>query len=818
MEDILTMLGYSLEKKLDVGDDLVVWDTTIGYLSRIIGLEKFINPSNLNQRYTNHQDFYLVNDQFFNAILKREFKRIPWKYKAEQSQRPEMATKLFFLANIIETFLYYTNHQKKLKTDNIITASDIAMYAFCPASYSIHKSYDLKESPLTDNGKKYHEGTRLINKIKKGEIEKENKTDIRFFKESEKDYKRFLDEIDNSKLIFSGHSETDKNKYFKKNDFVCQPDYIFQDRNSKHFVVEEKFRFVGKKSVEKHNSYLDKTYYETEDDFNDVFYTNHILQLASYIYGIEELKIEYGYLVYWQIKDDKVVKCNVKKIARDFSLLENLRQTFRRVKAFNADKVINFDVGTLNENKCTNCSVAALCGHKHRLFPELKIPYYEGKYISLRRSDLPNELTEYKEEFSNFLSPNYQCQVCHNWHIGSDISSALLSLSDYQQDYKFQIVSPIYNQSKRIELKELSPFTIDINNYEPDYFSHVDYLMRHTFLLDKICVKCKMQKDVSLDLRFIGEAESLNYYKKVKLTDFNISEMKSNGISYKVDEIRKNIVLTCKFCNTIWEPDAEYSRNLLDDESPKCPKCDLSNLLKPIGNINPEIQSEIEMVFIESGTFNMGNRDCLTGMEPERYMDDFPIHAVNVSSFYLAKYPITQSQWYAVMGCYLSDPNGCSDCPVENASWEDAQLFIGRLNERTGENFRLPTEAEWEYAARGGKNSSDTGKHTKSFKHVRFEDRKVHAVGKGEANLLGIFDMSENVYEWCHDFWFDDYSEDDYSEPKPMQNPQGPDIGTSRVLRGGWCGGRFYYRSTYRAEGNPNERSKGIGFRIAKTL
>ena len=117
MEEILTRLGYSLEKKLNVGEDLIIWDNVISYLSKIIGLKKRINSSNLSKRYTNHEALYFVNDDFLNIILKREFQRIEWKYRNAQSQRPEMATKLTLLANIIETIFYYSNHQKVIKNN-----------------------------------------------------------------------------------------------------------------------------------------------------------------------------------------------------------------------------------------------------------------------------------------------------------------------------------------------------------------------------------------------------------------------------------------------------------------------------------------------------------------------------------------------------------------------------------------------------------------------------------------------------------------------------------------------------------------------------
>ena len=577
MEEILTRLGYSLEKKLNVGEDLIIWDNVISYLSKIIGLKKRINSSNLSKRYTNHEALYFVNDDFLNIILKREFQRIEWKYRNAQSQRPEMATKLTLLANIIETIFYYSNHQKVIKNNNVITASDIAMFSFCPASYSIHKSYEIKDTLSTKTGTQFHEETKLINLIKNGIIKKKNETDERYF--SDKEYKRFLHDIDNSQLIYSGHSEKDKSKFFKNKDFVCQPDYIFRNSAGKYFVVEEKFRFVQKKWVEKTEPIYDQTYYTSEDKANNIFYANHCLQLAAYIYGIDEIQIEYGYLIYWQLKKGKEAefRCIAKKIERENSLLESLRATYVQVAGFNLKKVIGFDVQQLNINKCTNCSVAGLCGHKHKAFLNLKMPYYEGKYMSLRKYEIPSTLTEYKEEFVHFLSPDYQCQVCHNWVIGSNISEMTLVVRDSHNGYRFQNTDTPAKIDYQIDLQDLMPFQLNIGWDKRYYYSNTDYLMRHTFKLQKICGSCRRQESIPLEFKFVDE--KLSVFKKIKLTDFNKSEMKRNRISYQIDKRARNIILICELCKNKWEPRINYRTNLLTEDSPKCPQCGIGNIL-----------------------------------------------------------------------------------------------------------------------------------------------------------------------------------------------------------------------------------------------
>ena len=170
------------------------------------------------------------------------------------------------------------------------------------------------------------------------------------------------------------------------------------------------------------------------------------------------------------------------------------------------------------------------------------------------------------------------------------------------------------------------------------------------------------------------------------------------------------------------------------------------------------------MVYVEGGSFHMGNnisRDC------DAFEDEMPIHEVNTSSFYISKYEVTQEEWMFVMG---NNPSlfGGSKRPVDNISWDDCQLFIKKLNELTGKQFRLPTEAEWEYAARGGKLSH-------GFKYAGsniiqdvawFEgnsDGQTHEVGSKMPNELGLYDMSGNVFEWCQD-WYGNITKEDYYE------------------------------------------------------
>jgi len=190
-----------------------------------------------------------------------------------------------------------------------------------------------------------------------------------------------------------------------------------------------------------------------------------------------------------------------------------------------------------------------------------------------------------------------------------------------------------------------------------------------------------------------------------------------------------------------------------------------------------------------------------------------PAHRVTVNSFSIGKYEVTQAQWKAIMGNSPSHFKG-DKLPVENVSWEEVQQFISKLNAKTGKQYRLPTEAEWEFAARGGnmskgyKYSGSNNVETVAWHAFNSED-KTHAVGTKSPNELGIYDMSGNVYEWCND-WYSDYSNG------AQTNPQGPASGSFRVGRGGsWSDFAARAGVSNRIFGMPNDRDFGIGFRLA---
>ncbi len=206
--------------------------------------------------------------------------------------------------------------------------------------------------------------------------------------------------------------------------------------------------------------------------------------------------------------------------------------------------------------------------------------------------------------------------------------------------------------------------------------------------------------------------------------------------------------------------------------------CKKDNVFNEKTNLSLTVNGvSFEMVYVEGGSFDMG---ATTEQGSDTEYDEIPVHSVTLSGYYIGKCEVTQELWLAVMGSW---PGGAQN-PVESVSWNDCQNFIKKLNSLTGRTFRLPTEAEWEYAARGGKKS----------RHYKYR--------------LGIYDMSGNVWEWCSD-WYGGYS------AGAQTNPQGPSSGSRRVLRGGgWFYNARCCRVSYRISHAPEYSSSDNGLRL----
>ncbi|HXE97025.1 MAG TPA: formylglycine-generating enzyme family protein [Dongiaceae bacterium] len=207
---------------------------------------------------------------------------------------------------------------------------------------------------------------------------------------------------------------------------------------------------------------------------------------------------------------------------------------------------------------------------------------------------------------------------------------------------------------------------------------------------------------------------------------------------------------------------------------------------------------DIELVHVPGGCFTAnGKRTCL-------------------DSFRIGKYEVTQGQYERITGTNPSYFSGCGDdCPVENVNWHDAQSFISQLNSQTGKHYRLPTEAEWEYACRsGGKSEKYCG--GDNIDAVAWYDGnsgyKTHPVGQKQANGLGIYDMSGNVWEWVNDWYGSSY-------PSSGNNPPGASSGSARVSRGGgWGGNPEYLQAARRTFKSPDDSYSYLGFRLASPV
>jgi len=235
------------------------------------------------------------------------------------------------------------------------------------------------------------------------------------------------------------------------------------------------------------------------------------------------------------------------------------------------------------------------------------------------------------------------------------------------------------------------------------------------------------------------------------------------------------------------------------------------------------------MVFVQGGTFEMGSN---------KVTREKPIHSVTVDDFYISETEVTQAEWKAVMGNNPSRFKG-DNLPVERVSWYDAVEFCNKKSEMEGltpcysgkkkkikcnfnaNGYRLPTEAEWEYAARGGIHHTDDYKYAGTTANLgdyawyySNSSSQTHAVGTKLPNQLGIYDMSGNVYEWCND-WYDS----NYYSSSPQNNPTGPTNGSYRVLRGGsWDNYADYCRVAFRGRNDPNSGYLYYGFRFLRAL
>ena len=274
-----------------------------------------------------------------------------------------------------------------------------------------------------------------------------------------------------------------------------------------------------------------------------------------------------------------------------------------------------------------------------------------------------------------------------------------------------------------------------------------------------------------------------------------------------------------------WEDCADYGKAILPMRANFCPRCGrpLQRTAEQVMSENhlntsePSEQTfmvkgvEFKMIKVEGGTFSMG---ATSEQGSDAYDREKPVHSVTLSDYYIGETEVTQELWEAVMGSNPSRFTGNNQRPVDNVSWNDCQEFIKELNRLMGKKFRLPTEAEWEYAARGGKYSrgyrySGSNNADEVAWYIYNSGDETHPVKTKKANELGLYDMSGNVYEWCND-WKGNY------QSNSQTNPTGPSEGESRVLRGGgWCYFDMGVRVSRRDYLTPGYRHIIIGLRLA---
>lgn len=229
------------------------------------------------------------------------------------------------------------------------------------------------------------------------------------------------------------------------------------------------------------------------------------------------------------------------------------------------------------------------------------------------------------------------------------------------------------------------------------------------------------------------------------------------------------------------------------------------------GNTYKDPKTGMEFVFVKGGCYDMGDTFG------DGRSDEKPVHQVCVNDFYIGKYEVTQAQWRNVRGNNPSRFSNCGEtCPVESVSWGDVQEFIRILNQRTGKTYRLPTEAEWEYAARsGGKKEkwADTSNESDLSEYAWYNANssgRTHPVGQKRPNSLGIYDMTGNVWEWVED-WYDSR----YYSISPKNNPHGSWNGQFCSLRGGsWLDLPGPIRASARYKLTPDFGFNYTGFRL----
>jgi hypothetical protein len=389
------------------------------YLIKKIG---FLEDSFLN-KYISIQE--LVSSKFkalgrrdikWDNELKKYIQVISESNEIESDESDFAKTRKFNIIDLLFIELRIRKNEEFVERTpnlNFVSASDIANFTYCPVSFAISKSFELPKLDSTIYGSSQHELHKLIKYIKPFKVTKYDFSDSKEFKSIEvdkilsydeyvnEDNKGFFDELAKSSIIFYGHDTSESRRTFfksSKGNYIGQPDYIFQnDVTNEKYVVEEKFQYVPKDpSTFYYNNYS----YSEEQNIqkkrtSKIFFDNHINQVSSYIYGISEHEIKYGFLVYWKYEIDdgtpKIVACSVLRVLNTITGREKLRETFKALSLLIAERGGVFDLTKRSPAKCASCVSNFLCGHKTGRYTQFGIPYSKA-FLKLQYVPFPEEL------------------------------------------------------------------------------------------------------------------------------------------------------------------------------------------------------------------------------------------------------------------------------------------------------------------------------------------------------------------------------------------------------------------------------------------
>ena len=325
--------------------------------SRLLDLLRFDNPT--------------VRERYLKELSKSlEMERIYWKLTAEYIFRSPVSEQ-----DIVLDRSKISDHIVDYVVSSYVSASEIAEFSFCPASFCIGKSFKKVETNETKSGTDLHLENRLVTVAKKGERSPLSHNAHAVSVKNEKTNFFFAD-VSSSEVEYLGHTEKIENLFSSRGKFVGQPDYIFKNKSEKKFIVEEKFRYIKQS-----NSDLSTR-------------QSHKLQLASYLFGLDSVNAEYGYLVYWSydyVNEKPVVQhCNVLKIDKTQQFKNEITDIYKSITKLKSGYEIPFSVGSLNPAKCVNCSVAKFCSHKTGTIEILSLPYSEN-FFSVKKYDVEKD-------------------------------------------------------------------------------------------------------------------------------------------------------------------------------------------------------------------------------------------------------------------------------------------------------------------------------------------------------------------------------------------------------------------------------------------